>query len=418
MTYDYTDKELNVLNQEGYVYSVNPDVALKSKSKHKIITDKKDEELSSEETNTVRVGRRDFRVVSVKNDPATGFQGMAVAPIVNGQLDTNSVAVVAAGTTPTDFNDLRGAITSINPELSSPQLAVADEFLQEVRKNYHVTQLTGYSQGAYMIKLGAKYHIPTTVFNGWFSYDTLSKDEEKFLKRNTHLFKNYRHVEDDVVQYRDGNLAGVKGGDGFGTIYWVYGSSHKIFDWQFNEQGEVIDEHGRVVITAMRFNYLETAKNSLQSLDTELASLVGLRDRLKADGLSRGEKIYLDSEQALVTASAIENIATKGLDLLISLYDDAIQEAEDLWNLIVRQAYTAGPKLSESEIYSALSDVGVTRESISVSDFQRYREKKALAYELKREFEGIAQKMRSGIQKQLDQDQELARNFKQWDLMR
>ena len=29
MTYDYTDKELNVLNQEGYVYSVNPDVALK-----------------------------------------------------------------------------------------------------------------------------------------------------------------------------------------------------------------------------------------------------------------------------------------------------------------------------------------------------------------------------------------------------
>lgn len=106
------------------------------------------------------------------------------------------------------------------------------------------------------------------------------------------------------------------------------------------------------------------------------------------------------------------------MDLLISLYDDAIQEAEDLWNLIVRQAYAAGPKLSESEIYSALSAVGMTRESISLADFQRYREKKALAYELKREFEGIAQKMRSGIQKQLDQDQELARNFKQWNLMR
>lgn len=153
-------------------------------------------------------------------------------------------------------------------------------------------------------------------------------------------------------------------------------------------------------------------------MDTELASLVELRNRLKADGLSRGEQIYLDSEQALVTASAIENIATKGLDLLISLYDDAIQEAEDLWNLIVRQAYTVGPKLSESEIYSALSDVGVTRKSISVSDFQHYREKKILAYDLKREFETIAQEIRSGIQKQLDTDQELARNFKQWDLMR
>ena len=328
------------------------------------------------------------------------------------------MAVVAAGTTPTDANDLKGAITSINPELSSPQLAVANEFLREVRKNYHVTQLTGYSQGAYMIKLGAKYHIPTTVFNGWFSYDTLSEDEKKYLKRNTHLFKNYRRAQDDVVQYQDGNLEGVKGRDGFGTIYWVYGSSHQIFDWQFNEQGQVIDEHGRVVITAQRFNYLETTKNSLQTLDTELASLVELRNRLKVDGLSRGEQIYLDSEQALVTASAIENIATKGLDLLISLYDDAIQEAEDLWNLIVRQAYTAGPKLSESEIYSALSDVGVTRESISVSDFQHYREKKVLAYDLKREFETIAQKIRSGVQKQLDTDQELAKDFKQWDLMR
>ena len=417
MIYTYTDEQLNGLNQEEAVYSVDPNLA-QSKG-HDIITDKSDDQIKAGETNIYRTsdGQR-FKILSVKNDPATGFQGMAVAPIVNGQVDTNSVAVVAAGTTPTDVNDLKGAIASTNPELSSPQLAVADEFLREVRKNYHVTQLTGYSQGAYMIKLGAKYHIPTTVFNGWFSYDTLSEDEKKYLKRNTHLFKNYRRAQDDVVQYQDGNLEGVKGRDGFGTIYWVYGSSHQIFDWQFNEQGQVIDEHGRVVITAQRFNYLETAKNSLQTLDTELASLVELRNRLKVDGLSRGEQIYLDSEQALVTASAIENIATKGLDLLISLYDDAIQEAEDLWNLIVRQAYTAGPKLSESEIYSALSDVGVTRESISVSDFQHYREKKVLAYDLKREFETIAQKIRSGIQKQLDTDQELAKDFKQWDLMR
>ena len=251
MTYTYTDEQLNGLNQEEAVYSVDPNLA--QSKEHDIITDKSDDQIKAGETNIYRTsdGQR-FKILSVKNDPATGFQGMAVAPIVNGQVDTNSVAVVAAGTTPTDVNDLKGAITSINPELSSPQLAVADEFLQEVRKNYHVTQLTGYSQGAYMIKLGAKYHIPTTVFNGWFSYDTLSEDEKKYLKRNTHLFKNYRHAQDDVVQYQDGNLEGVQGRDGFGTIYWVFGSSHKIFDWQFNEQGQVIDEHGRVVITAQR----------------------------------------------------------------------------------------------------------------------------------------------------------------------
>ncbi|WP_297665631.1 hypothetical protein [uncultured Streptococcus sp.] len=62
--------------------------------------------MADDEKNTIAIGNQDFRIVSVKNDPATGFQGMAVAPTVNGQIDTNSVAVVAAGATPTDVNDL------------------------------------------------------------------------------------------------------------------------------------------------------------------------------------------------------------------------------------------------------------------------------------------------------------------------
>ena len=104
MIYNYSDKELNEFNQEKNVYSVDPNLA--KTNGHEIITSKKDNELADDEKNTIAIGNQDFRVVSVKNDPATGFQGMAVAPIVNGQVDTNSVAVVAAGTTPTDVNEL------------------------------------------------------------------------------------------------------------------------------------------------------------------------------------------------------------------------------------------------------------------------------------------------------------------------
>ena len=104
MTYEYTDKELNLFNQEEAVYSVDPNLA--KTNGHEIITSKKDNELADDEKNTIAIGNQDFRIVSVKNDPATVFQGMAVAPIVNGQVDTNSVAVVAAGTTPTDVNEL------------------------------------------------------------------------------------------------------------------------------------------------------------------------------------------------------------------------------------------------------------------------------------------------------------------------
>jgi len=104
MIYTYTDEQLNGLNQEEAVYSVDPKLA-RNKGRD-VITDKPSEMLQGGESNRITIGNQDFRVVSVKNDPATGFQGMAVAPIVNGQVDTNSVAVVAAGTTPTDLNDL------------------------------------------------------------------------------------------------------------------------------------------------------------------------------------------------------------------------------------------------------------------------------------------------------------------------
>ena len=103
MTYEYTDKELNLFNQEETVYSVDPKLA-RNKGRD-VITDKPSEMLQGGESNRITIGNQYFRVVSVKNDRATGFQGMAVAPIVNGQVDTNSVAVVAPGTTPTDVND-------------------------------------------------------------------------------------------------------------------------------------------------------------------------------------------------------------------------------------------------------------------------------------------------------------------------
>ena len=105
MIFEYTDDQLNAFNLEKGVYSVNEELAKKTRNPR--ITDKNDDELEVNEINTIEVSDGNhFKVVATLDDPATGFQGMAVAPIVNGQVDTNSVAVVAAGTTPTDVNDL------------------------------------------------------------------------------------------------------------------------------------------------------------------------------------------------------------------------------------------------------------------------------------------------------------------------
>lgn len=54
-----------------------------------------------------------------------------------------------------------------------------------------MTELSGYSQSAYMLKLGAQYHIPTTVFNGWLRYSTLNEDEKKFMAKHPEYFANF-----------------------------------------------------------------------------------------------------------------------------------------------------------------------------------------------------------------------------------
>ena len=43
---------------------------------------------------------QEFRVVATKSRRGTGFDGLAVVPIVNGEPDYKSIAVIAAGTDP------------------------------------------------------------------------------------------------------------------------------------------------------------------------------------------------------------------------------------------------------------------------------------------------------------------------------
>ena len=99
MTFNYTDKQLNNLNRDNGVYSVNSEFA---RRKHKkLVVNKPDSELASYETNTITTSDcQEFRVVATKSHGGTGFDVLAVAPIVNGEPDYKNVAVIAAGTDP------------------------------------------------------------------------------------------------------------------------------------------------------------------------------------------------------------------------------------------------------------------------------------------------------------------------------
>ena len=154
MTYTYTDQQLNELNHGKNVYSVNPEYAKRKENRTAIVTEKPNHKLKKGEVNTISTsdGQR-FRVIETKSDPKTGFDGMAVAPIVNGRVDYKNVAVVAAGADPNSKTNSvgplsRDVVNALYP--LSPQYEVADQFVKEIKDNpkYEVTQLTGYSQGS------------------------------------------------------------------------------------------------------------------------------------------------------------------------------------------------------------------------------------------------------------------------------
>ena len=99
--YMYTDKQLNKLNQGPNVYSVNTQFVQRKENRTNIVTAKSDNELKQGEINTITTSdNQEFRGVATKSDIETDFDGLAVAPIVNGEPDYKNVAVIATGTDP------------------------------------------------------------------------------------------------------------------------------------------------------------------------------------------------------------------------------------------------------------------------------------------------------------------------------
>ncbi|MGK0552181.1 hypothetical protein ACSFB8_08565 [Enterococcus faecalis] len=80
-----TEKELIYLNQE--VYKVDPDY--KDNGNKIKYTDKTNSQL---EKNVIQAGNQNFKILSVKNG-AYGFQGMAVAPIIEGIFNQSQAII-------------------------------------------------------------------------------------------------------------------------------------------------------------------------------------------------------------------------------------------------------------------------------------------------------------------------------------
>ena len=410
--YVYTDKQLNELNQGPNVYSVNTEFAQRKENRTNIVTAKSDNELKKGETNTITTSDgQEFRVIATKSDPGTGFDGLAVAPMVNGKPDYKSIAVIAAGTDPGSPTkiDISTALVERDTSLS-PQYFVADRFVKEIMDDprYEVSHLSGYSQGSYMLKVGAKYHIPTTTFNAWFYYLSLSNEEKAFIDKNPAMFIDYRRKSDNVVVINDFNhpewfnKSFLKMPD---TIYWLDGTSHNIDDWEFDPvTGQVVDgKGGKPLISGVYRAYA----NSLRGM----AHYKDLKSKWSSGGISSSEEIYLDAAQGSILSSSMATAARTGADEVSALAKNANQELQEIWSKIDFTSYTA---LAPYEVEALFASQGITQVQF-IDTFQAETDQIVTKMNASAQgFENLDKQLQGVIEKTVATDTQFAKEFRQW----
>ena len=422
MTFSYTDEQLNNLNRDYAVYSVNLEFAKRNGRTY--VNSNLSESISPddlEKTNTITTSDgQEFRVVATKSDTETGFDGLAVAPIVNGEPDYKNVAVIAAGTDPdspvnkTMFGsrDFYSAIIARQTYLS-PQYKVADQFVKEIMDDprYEVSQLSGYSQGSYMLKVGAKYHIPTTTFNAWFKYGGLTLEEKAFIESNPSMFIDYRRKHDNVVRWNDSNhperyTSPIDITNSMpSTIHWIDGSSHKIEDWEFDPvTGQVIDgKGGKPLISGVYRAYA----NSLRGM----AHYKDLKSKWSSGGISSSEEIYLDAAQGSILSSSMATAARTGADEVSALAKKANQELQEIWSKIDFTSYTA---LAPYEVEAIFASQGITQAQF-IDTFQAETDQIVAKMNASaQEFENLDKQLQEVIEKTVATDTQFAKEFRQW----
>lgn len=146
-----------------------------------------------------------------------GMQAMAVAPVVNGEVDKSWIVIAYAGTNAKDKNDINTDYQSVyggNRDLSKPQnhttagqVDTALAFAKDIKDKYPNASIstTGHSLGEYLALLtSAENKWPNTGFNGPDPYNMLSPEAKKWVKEHPEQLMNFKNSK-DLIGIVNGN---------------------------------------------------------------------------------------------------------------------------------------------------------------------------------------------------------------------
>lgn len=270
----------------------------------------------------------EYLVYDAQHDPVTGFQAMAVVPVIDGKPDFSHVTVVFAGTNPDHRADILADTISVVGGDTGPgtQAQQAMDFARRVRDGIHVKHpeasysAVGHSLGGWeALLVAAEFGWPGVSFNGPDPWENLSPEAKDWLRRQWEAGRNplANYVNEwDVI----GNSAGngtrsatyVGGPPGLGP----FGHHDLSTAYEFHDDGSLkrLGVKGR--------SDWEISQNQLSdlpaALQTQLTPIVaglygGLRLPLVGEvvgTMASGATVLVNTVAALDLASAIGSLGT------------------------------------------------------------------------------------------------------------
>lgn len=315
-----------------------------------------------------------YVVYDTATNATTGFQAMAVVPVVDGQPDYSTVTISYAGTNPEDLGDILADMQSVIGGRSGPgtQVLAAQAFAAQVRdqlkKDGHAgasPETVGHSLGGYLaLWVAAENGWSATTFNGPDPWDALSPAAQEWVKKQRALGRNpltnYLN-EYDLVGNIFGNRTGaaVYVNDSIGKGMLDY---HNLSSFEVDQEGSL---RGVVGEGQKMESILQNVANSLLpgSGPTLSPILENVASALQKPGVAAGVGkavsglvVAVDTVAAVALATSIAGTESH-LDAIRTINGGLVAEMQDTLTIAKQAAYVY-PFISEADIENC---VGVHR---------------------------------------------------------
>ena len=299
------------------------------------------------------------------------------------------------------------------------QLKAAASILDDIMLEYPNAKISVY--GHSLGSMNAQYALANVrdisrisgayIYQGPNIYPVLTKEQRQRVDAIKYRIHNYVDDKDLVpIGYPKNRM------DSVGVVGMMHHvDSVQQVDFVYSQHlwgGYVFNEDGSLKIKNDRSSFEKRYSSGLDKVSSGLYSYAKAKEALASGGYTSGEELFLDSEHALTISSGLHEVANDGHEEIRSIVRKAHQKAEK----IVASTYQVpfGFILSPTEVATAYSDGGVSRTTI-VDDLDHYFYPKIKkAEKLAEDFQSLEKQIADGVQKTLDNDKELAGNFKEW----